>query len=147
MLFRSDENDDGKWSKSEVHEAIKAIANFSGNELIADWKNYVDGAFDAIDKNKDGQVSPKELMAALDKNGVPDINDLFVQKGGKLKLSQLVFLNKHVPDPEQVWKHFDTDDSNSWDLTETKNAFKAAMKYYGHELPEGWEKKIGRAHV
>ena len=137
-----DENDDGTWSRKEVHGAIKALADFSGNKLIADWQKHVDAAFDAVDTNGDGQASPKELMAALEKHGVPDINDLFVQKGGKLKLNQLVYLTKDIPDPEEVWKQFDVDGSNSWDLGEAKAAFKAGMKYFGHPLPAGWEKAV-----
>ena len=137
-----DENDDGVWSRGEVKGAIKALAHITKNELIEGWEEHVDEAFTAVDANGDNAASPKEIMAALKKHGVPDINDLFKQKGQNLKLNQLIFAMKKIPNPEDVWKQFDTDSSNSWDLNETKSAFKAAMKYFGHDLPAGWEKAV-----
>ena len=57
-------------------------------------------------------------------------------------ISNLVSLDKRIPDPEEVWKHFDTDGDGSWDLKEAQNAFKGAMEYFGHELPKGWKKAV-----
>lgn len=137
-----DENDDGVWSRGELKDAVKAIAHFSKNKLIADWEHHVDEAFDAVDTNGDDAASPKEIMAALKKYGTPDINDLFEKKAKNLKINSLVFLDKRVPDPEEVWSHFDTDHSDTWNLAEAKAAFKGAMDYFGHELPKGWEKAV-----
>ena len=133
-----DENDDGVWSRGEVKGAIKALAHITKNELIEGWEKHIDEAFTFVDANGDDAVSPKEIMAALKEHGVPDINDLFKEKARNLKLNQLIFALKKVPNPEDVWKQFDTDSSNSWDLKETKAAFKAAMNYFGHALPEDW---------
>lgn len=92
-------------------------------------------------------------MAALKKYGFPDINDLFVQEDKRLfmgkkslNLSTLLALDteadKKIPDPEEVFKEFDADGSGTWDLAEAKKAFVAGMKYFGYDLPQGWEKKV-----
>jgi Ca2+-binding EF-hand superfamily protein len=72
-----DSNGDGAWDFKEVKDAIEAIARFSKNTLKDGWKVIVKKVFDAVDKNGDGKASPKEILAALKKHGVPDINDLF----------------------------------------------------------------------
>jgi Ca2+-binding EF-hand superfamily protein len=57
-------------------------------------------------------------------------------------ISSLVQVEKHIPDPEEVWKHFDKDNSGTWDLQEAQDAFKGAMEYYGHGLPDGWKAAV-----
>merc|ERR1712025_204445 len=77
-LFEAiDANDDGVWDLQEALNAIEAVAKFTKNTLKRDWKQTVTDAFNATDKNSDGQVTGKEVMAALKKYGTPDINDLF----------------------------------------------------------------------
>jgi Ca2+-binding EF-hand superfamily protein len=72
-----DSNGDGAWDLREVNRAIRGIADFSKNELIDDWKAKIKAVFDHVDKDGDGKCSPKELFTAMEKHGIPDINDLF----------------------------------------------------------------------
>lgn len=137
-----DANDDGSIDLGEMKGALKAVAEFTGNKLKAGWEGKVEGAFKAIDADGNKKISGKEAMAAIKTHGIPDINDLFEKKSANLKINSLLFLDKRVPDPEEVWSHFDTDHSDTWNLAEAKAAFKGAMDYFGHELPKGWEKAV-----
>ena len=56
---------------------MEALAKATKNTLKRGWKKAVKAAFDATDKNGDGKATPKEIMAALKKHGIPDVNDLF----------------------------------------------------------------------
>lgn len=56
---------------------VRGLARLSKNTLIPTWKEEVDSAFGVVDTNGDGEASPKELMAALEEHGFPDINGLF----------------------------------------------------------------------
>ena len=118
-----DENDDGVLTKKEVFGAIKALAKVTKNKLVKDWKEKVGGALEHVDTNNDNKITMKEAMAALEKYGLPDLNDLMVQKeGGKLKLSDLLEMTteKHIPSPEEVWKHFDKNGDGELNLAEVK---------------------------
>lgn len=72
-----DSNDDGEIQMDEVYDAIEAIADFSGNTLVDDWKEKVHDALAGVDTDKSGGASMKEIMAAIKAHGIPDINDLF----------------------------------------------------------------------
>merc|ERR1712167_200170 len=91
-----------------------------------------------------GGASAEEIWKAIEKHGFPDINDLFVKKDERVSLRSLLGLEKHVPSPQEVWDHFDTNRDGEWDLKETQGAFKGAMEYFGHKLPEGWKKKVAK---
>jgi Ca2+-binding EF-hand superfamily protein len=71
-----DTNDDGKWSLKEVTQAIAALAKEHGVKLRAGWRKDVANAFKEVDTNGDKQVSKKELQAAIEKHGYPDLSDL-----------------------------------------------------------------------
>lgn len=146
MFQMIDQNDDGFWQPKEVYAAIRQLASFTGNKLIPEWKEHVNKAMEYVDANNDGKVSPKEFYKALAKYGFPNINDLFEKEGGRLDLSSLLEegeeVEKRIPSPEEVWKKFDKNGDGEWDLKETQAAFKGAMKYFGHKMPEGWKKMV-----
>ena len=75
-----DSNDDGEWSLKEVKSAIKAVASEAGAELKAGWRKEVAAAFKAADTDASGKVSAKELEAAIEKHGYPDLKDLFKEE-------------------------------------------------------------------
>ena len=77
MFDMIDSNDDGVWDLGEVEAAIEQIAKFTKNKLKRGWKAMVKSAFDAVDTDSDGKATGKEVMAALKKHGIPNINDLF----------------------------------------------------------------------
>lgn len=144
MFDMIDSNDDGEWSKKEVFDAIEALAKFTKNTLIKGWKKKVAAAMEHVDTDNNGKVSGKEAMAAIKKYGFPDFNDLFVQKGDKLKLNDLVQMMKDIPHPHDVWNHFDKNGDGEWDLKEAQAAFKGAMEHFGHDLPKGWKKEVAK---
>lgn len=80
-------------------------------------------------------------MKALEEHGFPDINDLFVPKEGeKINLKSLLKLalgknGKAVPDPEEVWKHFDKNGDGEWDLAEAQAAIRGGLEHFGHDVP------------
>ena len=53
-----------------------------------------------------------------------------------------VSVDKRIPSPEEVWKHFDKNGDNQWDLAEAQAAFAGTMKYFGHPLPHGWKDAV-----
>merc|ERR1719163_1399517 len=83
-------------------------------------------------------------MAAIKKYGYPDINKLFVKKNTRLTLRKLLSLAREIPDPEDVWKHFDKDGSDDLDLAEVKQGYKDVMAYFGHKVEDGWEADVER---
>jgi Ca2+-binding EF-hand superfamily protein len=64
------------------------------------------------------------------------------QASAEPTLFEAIELDKKIPSPEEIWKKFDKDGSNSWDLKETMAAFKATMKYFKHKLPKDWKKMV-----
>jgi len=130
------------WQPQEVFDAIEALAKFTRNKLIKGWKKHVADAFEHVDTNNDGAASGKEVMAALKKYGFPNINDLFEKNDKKITIDNLIFLDKRVPSPQEVWEHFDKNGDGEWDLAEATNAFKGAMEYFGHKLPKGWKRMV-----
>jgi Ca2+-binding EF-hand superfamily protein len=101
-------------------------------------------AVKGVDTDKSGGASMKELMKALEEHGFPDINDLFVEKDGRLSLRSLLGLKKEVPCPKKVWEHFDKNGDGSWSLAEAEAAFQGTMKYFGHALPDGWKEEVAK---
>lgn len=137
-----DADDDGEIQLDELYAAIEKIAEFSKNTLIDGWKKKVYEAVKGVDKDESGGASKKEVYAALKAGDIPDINDLFVKKDKRVSLRSLLGLEKRVPSPEEIWEQFDTNRDGEWDLKEAQGAFKGAMKYFGHKLPEGWKKRV-----
>lgn len=72
-----DSDDDGEIQLDELNHAIEEIAKFTGNTLKKGWKKTVKNAVSGVDTDNSGGASMKEIMAALKKHGVPNINDLF----------------------------------------------------------------------
>lgn len=60
-----DTDNDGGISLEELYDAIEAIAKFSKNTLIKDWKDHVKNAVSHIDTNDDGKGSAKEIWDAI----------------------------------------------------------------------------------
>merc|ERR1712167_438704 len=114
-----------------VFDGIEGIAKFTNNTLIPGWKKKVAEVMEHVDVNNDNKVSPKEVFDALEPYGIPDINDLFVQR-------------KHIPSPEEIWHMFDTNHDGNWSLNETLVAFKNGSEYFGQPLPRGWKKMVAQ---
>merc|ERR1712159_683794 len=74
---------DGEWSKDEVKDGIKAAADHMDVKLKDGWEADVDKAFDAVDKDKSGKVSPKEVEDAIKEHGYPDFEKLAAKDGGE----------------------------------------------------------------
>ena len=134
-IFKAvDADDDGEIQLDELLDSIEAIAKFTGNELVDGWKGKVTQAVSGVDTDASGGASPKELWAAIEKHGFPDINDLFKQKGKALKLREL--LNLVQSDIEKVWKHFDKNGDGMWSLKETQAAAVAAFEHSNRPVPK-----------
>jgi Ca2+-binding EF-hand superfamily protein len=71
-----DSNNDGEWSLDEIIDAFEAVAKEHGLKLKDGWKDQVKTAFNAVDTDNSGKVSPVELEAAIKKYGYPDLGEL-----------------------------------------------------------------------
>merc|ERR1711924_54368 len=78
-----DTDNSNGWSLKEVNKALKALAKEVGVKLKKGWRKEVKAAFEHVDTDKSGEVSPDELKAAIEKYGYPDLADLVHKADGK----------------------------------------------------------------
>merc|ERR1712086_308130 len=87
----------------------------------------LDELFEALDTNKDGSLTLKEIITTVSADANGD---------KKVTMDEI---------KAAIWHAVDSDKDGEWSLTEVEDAIKAVAREAGAELKEGWTKEVAAA--
>merc|ERR1712086_603634 len=111
----------------------------------------LDELFEALDTNKDGSLTLKEIITTV--SAYAKEENMKLGKGWKKEVRKIfkkVDANgdKKVTMDEikaAIWHAVDSDKDGEWSLTEVEDAIKAVAREAGAELKEGWTEEVAAA--